>query len=112
MQPLLDKLYENCYTCLIVQKQPKPAIIDETKSNVLQPHRYFHADVIKRGGQNILIVIDLFTSMVSSTILQSEKTQDLRSGIINLTTPLRHPGPISMITDWAPGFISLAKDDK
>ena len=74
----MDKLYENCYTCSIVQKQPKPAVIDETKSNIPQPHRFFHADVIKREGQNILIVIDHFTSMVLSTILQSEKTQDLK----------------------------------
>ena len=50
--------------------------------------------------------------MVSSIILKSEKSVDLKSGIIKLTTPVRHPGPISVVTDWAPGFISLAKDDK
>ena len=50
--------------------------------------------------------------MVSSTILKSEKSTDLKSGIIKLTTPVRHPGPISVITDWAPGFISLSKSDK
>ena len=59
-----------------------------------------------------MILIDHFISIVSSPILQSEKTQDLKSGIISLTTPLRHPVPISVVTDWAPGFISLAKDDK
>ena len=45
-------------------------------------------------------------------ILASEKAQDLKVGIISLTTPIRHPGPISMVTDCAPGFISIAKDDK
>ena len=50
--------------------------------------------------------------MVSSTILKSEKSIDLKSGIIKLTTSVRHSGPISVVTDWAPGFISLAKDDK
>ena len=50
--------------------------------------------------------------MVSFTIVQSEKTQDLKSGIINLTTSIRHPGPISVVTDCAPGFISLGKDDR
>ena len=50
--------------------------------------------------------------MVSSTILKSEKAVDLKSGIMNLTTPIRHLGPISVVTDYAPGFISLAKDNK
>ena len=50
--------------------------------------------------------------MVSLTILKSDKSADLKSGIIRLTTPVRHPGPISVITDWAPGFISLTKNDK
>ena len=106
LQPLLDKLYDNCYTCSIIQKQPKPSVINETKANVPQPHCYFHGDVIKREGQNILLIIDHFTSMVSSTILKSEKAADLKSGLINLTTYIRHPGPISIVTDWAPGFIS------
>ena len=87
-------------------------ITDETKSNVPQPHRYFHADVIKREGQNILLIIDHFTSLISSTILASEKAHDLKAGIISLTTAVRHPGPISVVTDCAPGFMSIAKDDK
>ena len=112
MQPLLDKLYQNCYTCSIVQKQPKVSVLDKTKSKVPHPHRHFHVDVIKREGQFILIVIDPFTSLVASAIIPSEKTQDLKSGIINLTTSIRHPGPISVVTDCPPGFVSLANEDK
>ena len=33
-------------------------------------------------------------------------------GIINLTTSVRHPGPITIVTDSAPGLLSLAKSDK
>ena len=112
MQPLLDRLYQNCYTCSIIQKQPRVSVPDETKSKVPHPHRYFHADVIKREGQHILLIIDHFTSLVVAAIIPSEKAQDLKSGIINLTTSIRHPGPITVVTDSAPGFISLAKDDK
>ena len=36
----------------------------------------------------------------------------MKSGIVSLTTPVRHPGPILVTTDAAPGFISLAKGDK
>ena len=47
-----------------------------------------------------------------AVIIPSERAQDLKSGIINLTTSVRHPGPITVVTDSAPGFISLAKGDK
>ena len=33
-------------------------------------------------------------------------------GLINLTTSIRHPGPITIVTDSAPGLLSLAKSDK
>merc|ERR1712240_204538 len=68
--------------------------------------------VIKREGQLILLVIDHFTSLVSATLIPSEKAQDLKLGIIGLTTPIRHPGPITIVTDSAPGLLSLAKTDK
>merc|ERR1712240_908881 len=68
--------------------------------------------VIKREGQLILLVIDHFTSLVSATLIPSEKAQDLKLGIISLTTPIRHPGPITIVTDSAPGLLSLAKTDK
>ena len=112
LQPLLDKLYENCYTCSIIQKQPKISVENETKSDARHPHRFFHADVIKREGQFILLLTDHFTSLTSSKLIKSEKAEDLRSGIISLTTPVRHPGPIMVTTDAASGFISLAKGDK
>ena len=94
-----SKLYENCYTCSIIQKQPRASIPNKTKARVPHPHRYFHADVIKREGQNILLIIDHFMSMVSSAIIASEKASDLKAGIINLTTSLSHLGPITIITD-------------
>ena len=33
-------------------------------------------------------------------------------GLIHLTTSIRHPGPITIVTDSAPGLLSLAKSDK
>ena len=68
--------------------------------------------MIKRAGQNILIIIDHFTSLITTALIPSEKEEDLKSGLISLTTPIRHPGPITIVTDWAPGFIAAAKSDK
>ena len=78
---------------------------------VPQPHRHFYADVIKRVWQSILMV-DHLTSLVSAVIIPSEKAEDLKAGMIALSTPVRHPGPITIVTDCAPGFISLSKQDK
>ena len=78
---------------------------------VLRPHTHFHADVIKREGQHILIIIDHFTSLILTALVPSEKTSNLKAGIISLTTPILHPGPITVVTDWAPGFISAFKND-
>ena len=49
--PLLDQLYKNCYTCLVLQKQPKIVIADQSLTQVLHPHRHFHADIIRRERQ-------------------------------------------------------------
>ena len=32
--------------------------------------------------------------------------------MVQLTTAIRHPGPVTIVTDCAPGFISLTKSDK
>ena len=112
LQPLLDDLYKNCYMYSIIQKQPRVHVPDQTKSMVPRPHQHFHADVIKQAGQMILLLIDHFTSLVSSTLIKYEKEEDLKEGLIRLTTPLRQPGPITIMTDCAPSFISASKQDK
>ena len=103
----LDALYGNCYKCSIVQKIPKEIIVNETKTEAKQPHEHFHVDVIKRARQNIMVVRDHFSSYQDATFVESEKTSDLKEGIINLTTAIRKPGTIYVTADNAPGFSSL-----
>ena len=46
-------------------------------------------------------------------LIESEKAEDLKQGIISLTTALRKPTPIYVTVDNSPGFISLiAQKDK
>ena len=40
-------------------------------------------------------------------LLQSEKAEDLKLGLVILTSTLRKPGPISVTVDNSPGFVSL-----
>ena len=51
--------------------------------------------------------------MFSSTMLvQSEKADDLKTGLILLRSNIQHLGPITVITDSGTGFVSLANEDK
>ena len=50
-----------------------------------------------------------FPSMILTTIIKSEQSADLKQAIIQITTPVHHPGPITVVTDSIPGFLSLTK---
>ena len=103
----LDLLYKNCYKCAIVQKLPKQFIQNETKTKVDGPQTHFHADVIKRAKQNILTLKDHFSSFQDAILIPSERAEDLKEGLVILTSAMRRPGEIYVSVDNAPGFKSL-----
>ena len=107
----LDLLYKNCYRCSIIQKLPKEILPDATKTDADSPHSHFHADIIKRAKQNILTVKDHFTSCQDAIFVNSEKANDLRDGLISITTALRKPSRIYITVDNSPGFASLIKEN-
>ena len=98
--------------CLVSQKQPKIVIKDQSLTQVSHPHRHFHADVIRRERQYILLLTDSFSTFSSAMLIESERAEHLRAGLIILTNNVRHPGPITVTTDSAVGFASLARGDK
>ena len=108
----LTELYDNCYPCSILRPLPKAQIPNESKATVNHPHEYFHADVIRRAKQCILLLVDHFSSYHVATLIPSEKACDLKEGIISLSTGVRHPYGITIKVDNAKGFESLLKNDK
>ena len=76
------------------------------------PSLPWSADVIKRDGQNILIITNHFMTLSNTTILPSETAEDLKNGLIELTTAIRHPGPIQITTDCSPGFSIQKQKDR
>ena len=105
----LENLYSHCYKYFVIIKLPKEAIKNETKTEVDKPHSHFHADVIKRASQNILTVKDHFSSYQDAMLIPSEKAEDLKQGIIMLTSGMRHPNMIQVSPDNSPGFQNLTK---
>ena len=106
---MLDSLYNNCYTCSVTQQQHQVPIKSETKTQVDHPHRVFHADVIKRQGQLIMLLTDHFSTYTNAKLIDTEQAEDLKRALIDLSSPVRFPGPITVTTDCAPGFNSLVK---
>ena len=106
----LENLYKHCYSCSVIVKLPRETIQNETKTKVDKPHSHFHVDVIKRASQNILTVKDHFSSYQDAIIIASEKAEDLKQGVILLTSGLRHPNTIYVSPDNSPGFKTLIKN--
>ena len=57
-----------------------------------------------------MLLVDHFSNLAQAILTASEKASDLKKSLIALTTPVRHPGPITVSTDNAVGFQSLEKN--
>ena len=86
---------------------PKELIANESKTVVESPNIHFHADVIRRSKQYILTIRDHFSSFQDAIFIKSEKAEDLRDGLIILTSSIRRPDKIFITVDNSPGFKSL-----
>ena len=99
----IENLYSNCYACSVLQPLPKVQVPSDSKAEVAHPHQYFHADVIRRAKQYILLLVDHFSSFQVAKLIPSEKACDLKEGVILLSAGVRHPGKITIKADNATG---------
>ena len=99
----LDLLY-SCYNCSVKQRLSRINKKQDSKAIVEHLHEYFHADVIKRAGQNIMLLTDHFSSSQTAMLIESEKTVELREGLIILSQAARRPGWIKVVVGNAKGF--------
>ena len=106
LHPELDKLYENCHFCVSQIKIPS-VVPHHSRTDTKIPGSNFHADVVKRKSQCILTVRDNFSTFTVAKIIKSENHRDLKDGIIDLLTPIKLAGEISVKVDNAPGFKPL-----
>ena len=61
------------------QTQSRIKITDETKTAVKHPYPYqYHADVIKREQQNILLLTDHFSTLSTAMLLDNEHAVELK----------------------------------
>ena len=106
LHPELDKLYDDCHFCASQKKIPS-IVPHYSKTETTVPGTHFHADVIRRKCQYILAIRDNFSSYTVGKIIRSENNKDLKDGIIELLTPIKLAGNITIKVDNATGFKPL-----
>ena len=112
---LLDKeskvkqITDSCTLCCSVSKIPKE--IEDFKPNQIPDHpgNSFTIDVLKMKKKNIMVTVENFSGFLSTTFVNSEKSEDLLDGIITTTSPFRSSITANIRVDQAPGFKSLIK---
>ena len=109
----LDRCSQCCHLCSSLKKVPS-SLIEQSTSD--PPDGFgisFAADIIKRYRQLVLVVRETSTSFTAACLLDNERRESIRSGLLRLCLELRPlSGPLSVIrVDPAPGFVSLGDDE-
>ena len=66
---------------ILVKSKARGAECWEQGGAVNHPHEYYHADVIKRAGQNILLLTDHFSSLQNVMLIKYESAKDLKRNL-------------------------------
>ena len=106
LQSEIDKIYNNCHYCSTQRKIPT-LFEHHTQTEVSAPGSFFHADVIKRASQKILIIRDHFSSYTNAKFIKAENNKELKQGIIDLVMPIKLKANITIKVDNATGFSPL-----
>lgn len=97
---------DNCRICRANKLMPSN-VLYQNISDPQHPGCIFNVDVVRRHQQKILVCTDLFSSFSNATLIENEKKETLRDGIIQIITPIRAQNEIEIRTDSATGFQSL-----
>ena len=112
LDSIAKKITEQCYTCASLKTVPATYHQQTTSEpgNIIGCK--FSADVIRRFSQFILIVRENITSYSDGLLINDEKGETLRNGLLTIMSRLRSPiGPKAIIrTDPASGLRSLVGD--
>ena len=108
---MFQEVYDECSRCQARKQFPKELEQFTSITNPSNPGEIFVSDVIKRARQLIFISRDSFSDFVTTSLINSEKAEDLKEGIIATTIAVRKPSEITVRVDNAPGFIALVRSE-
>ena len=106
---IVQELSDNCHQCASLKRLRMPETPGSTSAPYSTVGSNFTADVIKRTGQNILVLAEEVTKFTQATLIDSENHQDIYQGLKELILPL-HPScsPVAALkVDPAPAMQTL-----
>ncbi|KAK3746301.1 hypothetical protein QZH41_004542 [Actinostola sp. cb2023] len=108
----IDRVTLSCHPCAALRQTPRTRTEQVSSAPPDAVGVSFAADVIKRSRQLILVLRECVTSYTTTLLIENERHQTLRDGLIHLCIQMRPlDGPTAVIrTDPAPGFKALAVD--
>ena len=109
---IFKEISENCQICQARKRIPKEMKHFKLITNPDSPGSNFVSDVLRRSKQFIFTTRDAFSDFVTTAIIQSEKAEELKEGLIATTSSVRRNSNILVRVDSAPGFksLSMSKD--
>ena len=109
----LDRCSQCCHLCSSLKKVPSTLVEQSSSDPPDGVGISFAADIIKRYRQLILVVRETTTSYTASCLLDDERRESVRIGLLRLCLELRPlAGPPSVIrVDPAPAFRALSSDE-
>ena len=113
LSKVIDEVTKACFTCSSLAKIPRHLVIQSSSDPPEVIGSQFACDVLRRERQLILVIREYVSAFTFTSLVPTEKHEDLRDAIIKLligVIPLEGPKAIVRI-DPAPGFKSLVLND-
>ena len=108
VQRQCDDLTKECSLCVSLARFPKELEVYDPQLVPLHPGSHMNVDIMNRASQRIMVNCDLFSGFTTACQTNSEKKEDMITGILNLVTPIHHCATVQVRTDRAPALKSLA----
>ena len=112
LDKLVDKTVDCCHTCAALQKVPARFHQQTTSKPPEIIGAKYSSDVMRRCNQCILILRESISSYTDAVVIEDEKADTLREGLIQLASRFRSPmSPTAVIrTDPSTSLQSLVND--
>ena len=107
---LTETVFNNCLQCTARKKLSQEIVKLETQTKQSKPGEFCNADVLLRDKRKILVVRDNLTSFTQTKFIDSEKKEDLRSGLASLINPIKSNTVTTVRVDPHSTFKALKED--
>ena len=107
---LIEDCTHSCALCNSLKSLPRELFKQSTSNVPNTIGKSFSADIIRRERQQILILIDIFSSFIIGQFVPNEQHNTIQHALIQLSANYKHTDGCMIRVDNAPGFLSLRND--